>query len=184
MRAFIGVEFSREIKDSIINIQNSIKENSIKGRWKYVDNFHLTLKFLGEVSENTIKQIADNMKDRLSETECFEISSAGIGCFKGNDCIRVVYISLEDKDKKLEKLFKITEDCCFLSGFEREKRAYTPHITIAQDVVIKRDFNLSDGSGFQIPLINIPVNKISIIKSQQIENKRIYTAIHEQTLKC
>ncbi|MBP7073670.1 MAG: RNA 2',3'-cyclic phosphodiesterase, partial [Clostridia bacterium] len=51
MRTFIGADFSRDIKDSIAGVQHIVRENSERGRFKYVGNFHLTLKFLGEIEQ-------------------------------------------------------------------------------------------------------------------------------------
>lgn len=177
MRAFIGIELPWDIKKSIIEIQNVVKLNSERGRWKYIDNFHLTLKFLGEVSERQINTVFENMKANMRDVSSFNLTTCGIGCFKGQGCLRVIYINLEDTDNVLNKFFKITEDSCFASGIAREKRKYTPHITIAQDVVLNWDFNTIKDKTAELSRLPIPVKEICIIKSEQIDNKRIYTPI-------
>lgn len=177
MRAFIGIEFSRELKDKLKSAQEIVKLNSITGRWKYIDNFHLTLKFLGEVSLKQTDSIYENMCSRISKMQSFEIGLGEAGFFRGNDCLRVVYLKILDEEGKLEGLFNIVEECCAVFGIEKERRGFTPHITIAQDVVLKSSFEELKKAADNLQSIIVPVKQVSIIKSEQIGNKRIYTRI-------
>lgn len=177
MRAFIGIELSREIKDNIIKIQETIRNESINGRWKYVDNFHVTLKFLGEVSEGQINSIYDCMIGKIQSRPKFTLTAGEVGYFMGSGCLRVIYLNIEDPDKRLEDLFRMTEDCCIGSGLAKENRRFTPHITIAQDVVLKCTFEDIRERMKNFPQIVVPVREVSIIKSQQIDNKRVYTPV-------
>ena len=67
-------------------------------------------------------------------------------------------------------------------GFQRERKKYTPHITIGQDLVFREDFRqvVSQINLKKIPVIE--VSKIQIFKSEQISNKRVYTPIVEYEL--
>lgn len=177
MRAFIGIEFSKEAKDKIIEIQSVIRNKSVQGRWKYIDNFHLTLKFLGEVSEAQINKIHDNMYSKFVATGNFTLNAGGISYFKGDRSLRVVFLKIFDKGKKLDSIFKTIEECCIEEGIEKEKRVFSPHITLGQDVILKNGFDEMEREVDSLPAIEIPVRKISIIKSEQNGNKRIYTQV-------
>jgi 2'-5' RNA ligase len=48
MRLFIAIDFNKEIKKKLVDLQANLKDMAVSGRWKYIDNLHLTLKFLGE----------------------------------------------------------------------------------------------------------------------------------------
>lgn len=182
MRAFIGIELSREIKDRIIKIQDIIRHESISGRWKYIDNFHVTLKFLGEASEMQVNSIFDCLTGKMKQKSQFTLMAGEVGYFKGPGCLRVIYLSIVDSEEKLEDLFHITEDCCSTEGFVRENRRFTPHITVAQDVVLKSVFGDVGEKFRNLPPIIMPVGKVSIIKSQQINGKRVYTPVKTLSL--
>jgi len=46
MRTFVAVDFNTELKKEILKLQTQLRNLAVSGRWKYIDNFHLTLKFL------------------------------------------------------------------------------------------------------------------------------------------
>lgn len=177
VRVFIGVEFSQDIRNEIIKIQNIIRNNSVRGRWKHVDNFHLTLKFLGEMPENRINNIYEKMETEFENLRSFSLHMGYIGNFKGQGCCRVIYLMIIDKEERLQDTFMIIEESCALYGVIMEKRTFLPHITIAQDVVLNNGFDELLKAVGDIPPISIPVSEISIIKSEQIGSKRAYTPI-------
>jgi RNA 2',3'-cyclic 3'-phosphodiesterase len=57
IRAFIGIDFSEKLKNEISILQERISKYAIKGRWKDIENLHLTLKFLGEINKEQQLQI-------------------------------------------------------------------------------------------------------------------------------
>lgn len=175
MRAFIGVEFTEETKQNLMEMQKAIRNSSLRGRWKYISNFHLTLKFLGEVSETTAFSIYEKMKVHLKDFESFDIKFDSAGYFSGTDSLRVVYLGLHSPDNRLESLFNMVEDSCCECGILREDRKYTPHITLAQDVVLQGNFKDLKAKLDIIHKPVIKVQKVSIIKSEQVDGKRIYT---------
>jgi 2'-5' RNA ligase len=66
MRTFVTLEFDKKTKEYISGIQNLIRQKSMKGRFKYIDNFHLTLKFLGEADREQIDTIYDELLLKLA----------------------------------------------------------------------------------------------------------------------
>lgn len=182
MRAFVGIEFSREIKDRIIKIQEIIRLESLRGRWKYIDNFHLTLKFLGEVNESQIDTIHSSMLSSFKDKKSFMLELKEVGFFRGDGCLRVIFMGVRDPGNDLGSMFEMTEECCSAAGVAREKRGYMPHITIAQDVVLIGKFDSIKERIDALPEIAVPVNGISIIQSQQVNNKRVYTPVKHLTL--
>jgi 2'-5' RNA ligase len=183
MRIFIGIGFPQDVKKQIAEMQKIVRGNSIGGRWKYIDNFHLTLKFLGEVRDEQVSAIFDSLKNSFENVRHFSIKMGELGCFRGQDCFRVVFLELVDKDGHLNYAYNNVEECCNMLGFPRETRKYTPHITVAQDVVLKGEFSTVKYEISRLPKQEILVNSIDIIKSEQINTKRIYTNVHSILLK-
>ncbi|QCX32519.1 RNA 2',3'-cyclic phosphodiesterase [Caloramator sp. E03] len=176
MRTFITLEFDKDTKDEIVKIQKFIKDNSFSGRFKYIDNFHLTLKFLGETDLKTIELIYEDLNKKLKDFKSFKLNFSGIGAFGINKIIRTVFIKAKEPLESIQNLYYIVDEITSKYGFKSENK-YIPHVTIAQDVELKVSFqNLCDKA---ISLFNkeILFDKIVIMKSEQINGKRIYTPL-------
>ncbi|OGO78712.1 MAG: 2'-5' RNA ligase [Clostridiales bacterium GWB2_37_7] len=183
MRSFIGINFSCDVKEDISKIQGHIRSNALKGRFKQVDNFHITLKFLGEIEKNQADEIAKKLESIARLHSSFELRLQEIGRFKGRDNIRTLYIGLGGNIEALKQLNQATEAAMELLGFKKEGRPYTPHITISQDLILDIPFEELKKEIEMSSTHRIAVNKIELIKSEQIQNKRIYTPICGYELK-
>lgn len=177
MRSFIGINFSREVKEDISGIQSQIRSNALKGRFKHVDNFHITLKFLGEIDQKQADEIARQMQGIAPKHRSFELKLQGIGRFKGREGIRTLYLGLGGNIEALQQLNQDVENAMESIGFKKEGRPYTPHITISQDLMLKLPYEELIQQIDMSSTHRIQVHKIELIKSEQIQNKRIYTPI-------
>lgn len=177
MRSFITLEFSEEIKDNIAKVQSVIRENSEYGRFKYIDNFHLTLKFLGELPNEIINSIGKDIESEVSDENPFFINLKGIDGFGIGNTIKTIYIKVHGENEKLLlKLAKKVDGVCKKYGFKSEK-TYIPHITIAQEVKLKIPFEkLKEELNYEF-CKDICFDRVILMKSQQIGNKRVYTPI-------
>lgn len=182
MRTFIGVDFSKRLKEQIIETQTYLKSISKKGRWKYIDNFHLTLKFLGEISYEDVDKIKEVLTKNLKGFLPFTLKISSCGYFKGNGNLRVVYLKPEGNLEKLNSLFNIIEEALFSIGFKKEKREYTPHITIAQDVVLDSSFDQFRNYVENYDFDEVKVDSVILFLSEEIDRKRVYTPLFEVKL--
>jgi 2'-5' RNA ligase len=176
MRSFVSFEFSKITIDKIAEIQSIIRKNSEFGRFKYIGNFHLTLKFLGEVEDKIINSIGEDISKATKDENSFLLNLKGIGAFGTGDIIKTIYINIEGEKEKLTRLVKKIDGVCQEYGFKTEK-LYTPHITIAQEVKLTIPFeSLKENLNYEF-CKNIVFDRITIMKSEQIENKRKYTSL-------
>lgn len=182
MRLFIAIDFDKYTKQKIYELQKEIRARSIKGRWKHIDNFHLTLKFLGEVSQEKLS-LLDNLLNSIAfSNQRFWIKLDQVGYFDGNDSIRVIWIGVDGEIEKLNELYYKIENQLYSIGFEKEKRQYKPHITIAQDVVFNHSFENIKNIFSKHRFDKVYINKIVLMKSEQVGNKRVYTPVNEYVL--
>ena len=129
VRSFICVE----INDS--DVVNQIEEIITKIRFggvRTVKSFqlHLTLKFLGEIPESRISTIKKEIQ--TINIPPFEISLQEMGCFPNLNYIRVVWIGIKDGSNNLKQLADMIEEKLNPLGFPREKRGFSPHLTLAR----------------------------------------------------
>jgi len=126
MRVFIALELPENLKNEIIKIQKEIeKEKLFVGKFTDVENLHLTLKFLGDISENQIKEI----KKILESTKFnkFEVKIDKISVFNSS-FIRIIWVGLVG-----ENLFELQNkiDNSLKELFSLEER-FMAHITVAR----------------------------------------------------
>lgn len=159
-----------------MKLQQNLKKFAVKGRWKHIDNFHLTLKFLDEINVSQIGQIDEAMKKLCTDIKPFNITLSGLGTFKGrNDEIRVLWLGLEGDIANLKALQNGVDDIMAPLGFPPEKRSYTPHVTIGQDIVFEGSIGVVD----ELKFSPIRVDNLVLFKSEQVQNKRVYTKVSQ-----
>jgi RNA 2',3'-cyclic 3'-phosphodiesterase len=183
MRTFIGADFNREVKDCIAGIQHIVRENSERGRFKYVGNFHLTIKFLGEVQQAKTVDIGMSLKSIASKHHKIHLNIDKIGYFDGKGSIHALWLGFSGELDKLGALYSDIEEEMHKLGMKKEIKTYTPHITIAQDLMLRIPFEeLKEKVDFQ-SFNTIEIRDISLIKSEEAEGKRLYTPISSFELK-
>ncbi len=128
MRAFIAIEI--EFDDSISSLMRKISRAGVKVKAVEKENMHLTLKFLGEIDEEQVKMISEGMKSLESYSE-FSINLHGVGAFPSSSRPKVIWIGVDYPDV-LEDIWKSIEDISEKAGIERERRGFSPHITLAR----------------------------------------------------
>ncbi|HEX2924913.1 MAG TPA: RNA 2',3'-cyclic phosphodiesterase, partial [Ruminiclostridium sp.] len=87
MRVFFAIEFDEDIKSYFSEIQEKVRKYCLSGNFTLKENFHLTLRFMGEQSEGQIEKLKEVLRD-AAETHSFELKLEKMGSFrKGNRSI-------------------------------------------------------------------------------------------------
>ena len=177
MRLFIAIDFDEYVKNNINNIMESIKKYAKQGRFVGIDHMHLTLEFLGEISEDRVKDIISAMK--LLNAAPFTLSLSELGYFKRNDGNIYWFGITENKDLMdlQEELHNLLQE----RGFKLEERDYKPHLTIGRKVKLINTFN-SDELKESISKIQFEVNLIELMESENINGKLVHTRLFSKTL--
>ena len=130
IRAFVAIKIDPDVAQKICQVQSKL-DTSLKGiRWVKPENLHLTLKFLGPVSDDKVASIADSLERALYATTRFSVSCGGLGVFPDIRRAKVLWVGLEGKP--IANLAATVEDALEPLGFAREKREFKPHLTIGR----------------------------------------------------
>ena len=81
MRIFVGIDLQPALKNEIVRLQNKIKPYAVKGNWKNEDDFHLTLKFLGDINEDQLKGLFETLEKNMGQFKPFSIHLKGLDVF-------------------------------------------------------------------------------------------------------
>jgi 2'-5' RNA ligase len=132
MRLFVAVDLSSEAIAEAARAAAEIRAKypSAGFRWARVENMHLTVRFIGHVSEDTDALVAA-MSGPVFEPP-FAMTLAGCGAFPASGAVRVVWIGLGAGVPELTRLGGIMDDRLRPFGFEPEARPFSPHLTLAR----------------------------------------------------
>lgn len=183
MRCFIAVDLPDEIKKEIFKeIVLPLKNRNLPVKWVEKVNLHITLKFLGEISEKDVGKIKDKLQDKIKGIGRFKINLFGLDYFGSFSNVRVIFVKIKDGEVYLKKLFEIIEDFSYKEiGIVKEKRAFSGHLTIGRVKKGKKVF-WSDLSLDLKKEYIFWVDKITLFKSVLTPQGPIYTKIKEFSL--
>ena len=101
-------------------------------RWARPENVHLTLKFLGDVPEEDVAPVTEALEPVRSRHEPFEAELSGFGAFPSTRRARILWAGIGEGSEPLRDLARDVEASLEPLGFEREDRAYVPHLTLGR----------------------------------------------------
>ena len=123
-RLFTGIEIPRHIGERL-----SLLRGGLPGaRWIDPENYHITLRFIGDVDNRTANEIADGLDDILMPA--FDLQLSGIGAF-GTKKPHSVWTGVEGEDV-LSQLYNCHERLAQMVGMMPEGRKFRPHVTLAR----------------------------------------------------
>ena len=131
-RAFIAISVPGHVKKELIRIQALLKKEKIHAAWPRPDAFHLTLKFLGNIREETVSRILGAMKPLRGTYPDLELTAGSLGVFPGIKKARVAWAGIGGQTDRLAELFHTLETNLALIGIKKEKRRFSPHFTLAR----------------------------------------------------
>ncbi len=131
MRSFIAVELAEEVRNRIAELLGGF--NGIaQVKWVEKQNLHVTVKFLGDLSENQVLSVSRLLRQSVKDIRNFELAFSRLGAFPNSSSPRTVWIGVDDPQHQLEEIARRLEDSLESVGVPREKRAFRPHLTLGR----------------------------------------------------
>ena len=134
MRLFIGLELSDAVRERVRVIADAVRKKlgpRVIARWITPENLHITLWFIGEVSDDRAATILREMNAPFA-TPSFDLEVRGLGVFPPHGAPRVLWIGVGDGQESAIALYGELATRLRPLGFEPERRPYSAHLTIAR----------------------------------------------------
>lgn len=131
MRLFLAINIPGELRQTLSDAVQPLRELAPEVRWTIEPKLHLTMKFLGEQDESRVPVIEDAMRSIGATHASTDVMIHGLGAFPNTRRPRVLWIGVEHS-ARLELLAHDLESGFEAIGFEAEGRAFRPHITIGR----------------------------------------------------
>lgn len=181
VRTFVAVELSEILKSEIDALGQRLQRESAQLKWVSRTNFHLTLKFLGDVESSRITAMAEGLARAVAGTEAFSLSFAGVGGFPKIAAPRVIWLGVDEGKEPLIRLQRSVDDELRAQGFPAERQEYRPHLTLAR---AREDADLR-GVGERLMKVAAPatgkdqIHSIRLMKSDLRPGGPVYTCLKE-----
>lgn len=158
MRCFIGVDLKGDVVEKVRDAQKELVSPFL--RLIPFDMVHITLKFLGEISDEKVKEVSEELGK--IESKPFSVKFKGVGAFPTRKYMRVVWVGCEGEG--LHGLVEKIDRRLAPIGFKKER--FSGHLTIARvsgKVDIGKFFEKYEGAEFGEMMVDSFVLKKSTL---------------------
>lgn len=180
MRVYIAIDFEDNIKNYFDKITSSIKNHCAEGNFTRKNNFHLTIRFIGEADDFQIGKIKEVIDSAVLNTSPFELSVNNLGIFKRKKT-NILWIGLEENSilSELQERFSILLKESKISFYDK---LFMPHITLGRRVLFNEESTELDNL-IQFQRITIQVKTISLMASKEENGKLNGVPLYQVNLK-
>ncbi|HOX56358.1 MAG TPA: RNA 2',3'-cyclic phosphodiesterase [Candidatus Paceibacterota bacterium] len=139
-RLFIAVGIPDGIKSKIEAAQAELRRvlPARNVRWTRREQFHLTLRFLGDVEAARVDSLGEAMRRACHGFEPLRLRGEGVGCFPEHGYPRVLWTGVRDEEEQLPRLHAAVELASRGFTTEAKEERFTGHVTLARIKGIKR----------------------------------------------
>lgn len=186
IRTFVAILLPEHVKTRIYQITFSLRQIPIDIKWVDQENYHLTLKFFGNLTKNEIAKVDQVLTHLVFQEYHFFLTYGGWGLFPNQECPRVIWLGLGGDLSHLQDLWIKLENAFAKIGFPREDKTLHPHITLGRirsssniKLFLKKmqDITLSKKMG------SFTVKEIHLMESKLSSKGPLYTSLHSYPLR-
>ncbi len=193
-RTFIALELKETLQRFLGDIISQAAQELPNLRWVDPAGIHLTLAFLGYLTDERLEMAMDAAQVAARQAVPFEYRLKGLGMFGSSSQPRVIWMGVEDlpsgqiQGSPLQHLHRLLSRELEQRGFEIEKRPFSPHLTLAR---IKQPLVLDERQRLQRLLhskqagASSPIycaDHLSVMKSELSRKGATYTCLQECSL--
>jgi 2'-5' RNA ligase len=131
IRSFIAFDIeSHEVLKKLAEAQSLLVGTGADLKPVKPQNIHVTVRFLGNISSETVEKIFEEMKE--VQFVAFDIRIHGVGAFPNVKYPRVVWAGIREGADQLRSIFNQLEPRLHSLGFAPDSKGFSPHLTIAR----------------------------------------------------
>ena len=132
LRIFTAICLNESLINKLARLTSELRATLGTARWVRPENLHVTLLFLGSVDPSSVRDISGGMKRLANTMAPWRARVRGVGAFPALRSPRVLWAGLEGEPERFKALYAGLADRLAPFCEKVEKRAYTPHITLAR----------------------------------------------------
>jgi 2'-5' RNA ligase len=183
-RAFVAVLLDESTKRAVSAQIERLRPLSKAVAWVPAHNLHLTLRFLGDQTEEQLAELVPALEEAASGVPAFTLSLRGLGAFPGLEHPRSLWVGVSDGAQEVLRLQTRVAEALERRGTPIEARAWQAHVTIGRVADEKRwrregvaELRAGLVRGAATPFGTMPVNSIALMRSDLYTSGARYTGI-------
>ena len=186
MRTFIAIDVSQEIKEVLGAIESHLKYAGADVKWVKPEIVHLTLKFLGEITEQKVEEVKAALDAVARIAKPFDLTIKDIGAFPNIEHPRVIWVGLDKGASETVSIASRVDEELSKLGFAKEERPFSSHLTIGR---VRSSLNkaklaekMSSAASHIIKEAAVPAHRVEsviLFRSTLTPHGSIYTKLHE-----
>lgn len=184
MRCFIAIEIPDAVRRGLQRLSGQLRQCPFRAAWVQPQHMHLTLRFLGNVSDEQRDHVHTTLTKDLHGLPPFTLLVHGTGAFPNLRRPSVIWAGVGPADGPLDHVQRICETAALGAGIAPEPKPFHPHVTIARvkerfpsdDIrrAIERERAFTAGE--------FRVNAVSLFKSELTPKGPRHTVLQEYHL--
>src|SRR5262245_4363628 len=134
MRCFVALDVPADVRARIAAVTERLRRAAPRAdvRWSSVETLHVTLKFLGEVPDARVPDVARMLTGVAGDHAPLSLAAAGAGGFPSGSHPRVVYVGILGDVAELARLAGAIDGALGSLGFPSERRMFRGHLTLGR----------------------------------------------------
>jgi 2'-5' RNA ligase len=179
MRAFVGFFTTSGLMEYIDRLEGETR-SFVRGRWVDPKNLHVTLQFLGEISQDQALGVLKNLQELSRKQKPFRVQYRSLGVFPDRKRPRILWIGVSKGEDRLKSLAKEVSKMNKKTGIKPEGRPFHAHVTVCR--IKEADRKKLSGYMNRYKNFNFAeetVDRIALISSSLTSIGPIYTVVEE-----
>ena len=134
LRLFIAIAIPETVKTAIAVVQNELRRAlpGISVRWTPPDQFHVTLRFLGNVAPEKLPALESSIREVSARFPPTEMSAEHVGRFPERGLPRVIWVGIRDAGDRLQELQHALQEATLQFGSEPPEKRFAGHVTVGR----------------------------------------------------
>ena len=131
-RLFFAVDLSEEVRAGLALLGARLEHHLIGARWVRPELMHVTVKFLGNTPDDQLGAVVEAGAAAVAGAPACRLEVAGLGAFPKPGRPRIIWAGLKGDCGPLEQVVDRLESSLEELEFPRERRGFSPHVTLAR----------------------------------------------------
>ena len=167
MRIFIALGIPASIQEELAELQNVLRSVNTRITWTFPANIHLTLRFLGEITDRSLDEVIESSRRTAERVRPFSLALEGVGVFPNQRQPRVLWAGLKGEIASVTELARLLNEVLAARGFVPESKPLRPHLTLGRLKSHERvEELLSLGRDHQFQQQQFAVQEVLVIQSE------------------
>jgi 2'-5' RNA ligase len=132
MRLFVAIDVPPDIVQQIEVVKEKLIATRADVRWIQPNQYHVTVKFVGEVDEQRVRELCERVEQAAAQVPAFEVEVEGIDRLPERGPARVIMSRILSPDQRMTKLHRLIDSAVGGMGLPLDTRVLVPHLTLGR----------------------------------------------------